>query len=88
MRCTEPGHRAPVVIHASRGPRRCWVVRLETVLLAGRLTNCDQDADLADDLTASHRDRRCLSRCTGAIRRLVFDDVTRPFNATNCSRSY
>jgi hypothetical protein len=26
MRCSEPGHRAPVAIHASRGPGR-WVVR-------------------------------------------------------------
>ena len=26
MRCSEPGHRAPVAIHASRGPGR-WLVR-------------------------------------------------------------
>ena len=33
MRCSEPGHRAVVAIHASRGPgRRAWVVRTHNTI--------------------------------------------------------
>ena len=39
MRCSEPGHRAPVAIYASRGPGR-WVVGLQRQLHERFSLNC------------------------------------------------
>src|SRR4051794_32569678 len=48
MRCSEPGHRAPVAIHASRGPgRRAGVVRPQRIYM-----NDSRHSEMRDEWVA------------------------------------